>query len=131
MKMKTDFITNSSSCAFIFLGFEMKKNKISFIELIKKFFNDVDLENYTEDKYEELFYELVEKNSDFDILYDTEQGAPSDDIFLIGYDIMNISETNLQEEGIEISKYSKNLKQLQDKFGSTIPVKIYGLVKMC
>jgi len=129
MKIKIDFVTNSSSCSFIFLGFEKKKKDIQIIDLIKKIYPKEKISmNSTDKELFEILYNL-RKNENIIVLTDTEEGAISDDSFLIGYKLFEYNDED--EMGVEFLHLIINLKKLKKEFNVKNSIKIYGLIRCC
>jgi len=117
MKIRTGFVSNSSTSSFILLGYTIPKNNISQEELMNlvyldeipkgKVWNECD-----EDEKYDIMCELSE--SGICIVNYMEDGAPDDDTFVVGYRQLLDIEDEYEEEPILdiISKVEKIGKRL-------------------
>lgn len=151
MKTKLTFVTNSSTCSFVFLGFELLKNNISYKDLIDYIFpgnrskmevdwkegetQQLSLPFFTDDDYKEMFQEGIwsDQQGEFEVLDDTEQGAPNDNVFLIGFTLMSVDEYEISEGMTvrELTEVIDDVKKIKSKMGFQGDIKLYGSIKMC
>jgi len=151
MKAKNDFITNSSSCSFVFLGLEVVKKvnyKILLTTLYEDQIDEIEAQYkelsepklfLDEDDYKKIFKFItrygdikVSHNNDITILSDIEDGAPEGKT-LVGFGLMDIDDCGNPEKvsGYDLSKKILILENLREKLGLDEPASIYGTTRMC
>ena len=111
MKIKTNFVTNSSSCSFVMIGWHIKKSDIkNFDKFIEKL--EVD--------YPELY------------TGDEDMGAENG-CFLIGKHIGDIDndEPDFIQINFEDLLNDNDLERFNQEFGSLGPIKLIGSVRLC
>jgi len=138
MKRRVGFVSNSSSCSFVVLGYKIPKNyniitKIvkvlypeKFTEYVKKYgdrFTDID----------ELSREFILDNDIFELLDNDECGYDSDDFMVIGETIMEGDEIETDEIEIDISEYKpyKNIVKVLDDQNIDYKKILLTGIKMC
>lgn len=124
MKIRTGFVSNSSTSSFIIAGVPLKNLGVSEEELIKKI-NEVFNEKNEED--DELYEALAAHGID-------EVGG-NEGCFIIGKEIVSFSDESGIEE-IELSQEQINqafyeVAEFLKKLGFTNKVKLYGGVESC
>jgi len=152
MKIKIDYITNSSSCAFVFLGFELEKTEENFeklISLFKDLYNNKitnkikkQLKDHTiESKYRFLeLYDNIEKfvinRKDIQIISNTDDGATNEITMLIGYILHKVDEEDYYVKPL-ISN-SDDFNRMLDRLNFIINylqknkrINIYGGMRQC
>ena len=137
MKIRTGFVSNSSSSSFIVKGFALPKEDFNYkkmIEIMDKFEFDYgdDLE---EDNIKDIFYnyfiqELEDKKM-FMSLY-TEDGSPDDDTIIIGELLAEIDyEEGYLETSVLDLETSPKLDEIKEKMEIDSPIKIIVGTRCC
>lgn len=128
MKIKSDFITNSSTCNFILLGFEVETKA-------KKYCNEVDvLRTLFPDKHIDKIHDMSKDvNITWHILCGTDCGAIDDKSAIVGFLLYEFdTETCDGEVGkIELIKLKEAQEELSKKFGSERDYKLIFATRMC
>lgn len=128
MKIKSDFITNSSTCNFILLGFEVETKA-------KKYCNEIDvLQALFPYKPIDEIHDMSENiNITWHILCGSECGATDDKSALVGFLLYEFeTETCDGEVGkIHLSKLKEAQEELSRKFGSGRDYKLIFATRMC
>lgn len=125
MKIKTSFITNSSTCNFVLLGFKVKTavvtDEMSYNDILRLVF-----QNETDEEINEIEKQL---SSNF-FLVSEEAGAPDDHSILVGVPIF-VFDSDCEESGEEdLRVISENKRHLKTTFGAR-DYKLYFGSRMC
>ena len=123
MKKKLDFVTNSSSCAFIFIGWEIEKKENTLKELTKKFGYEWDDECNDYENLHEYY------NGDVGIKFgDGENGLAEGKIFIGIHNTLDDdswgSENYTIEDVYKLDDKLKEMFKLED-------IKIISGMRMC
>ena len=150
MKIKRTFVTNSSTCSFVFLGFELPKDKTNYKDLIDYIFpnkrsemeknwkksenQQQSLPIFTDYDYQEIFREYIcdYSENEFEVLDGIDAGALNDDSFIIGFTILTIEEYETTEMDVmELTEKINDVTNIKNKLGVKGDTKLYGSIKMC
>lgn len=124
MKIRTGFVSNSSSSSFVLLGYVLPKNEYSIVDVVQKVFpvkllDKVAYEEYckdwnecTKDELSQLHYLLIDK-SNIRIMSNTDDGAPDDDTIVVGRLLMSSSNDDYCLEN-KVEDFSDRLSEVQD-----------------
>jgi len=120
MKLRSCFITNSSSTSFVMIGWAVDFPDVYSRqkELVSKVFG-VDLEKLSDEETEDLFYELRHLGyNGLSFQIGEEHGAPDDDTILVGMrvSLMNDELIEYREEKFSIKELKEVLNIARDKF---------------
>lgn len=137
MKIRTGFVSNSSSSSFVVKGFLLSKedfNHNKMIEIMDKFEFDYG-DNLEEDNIKDIFYnyfldELRDKK--MFMSYYEEDGSPDDDTIIIGELLADIdsSEGYIPTTVID-TEPSPKLDSIKEKMGIDSPIKIIVGTRCC
>lgn len=89
MKTRNGFVSNSSSCSFVLIGYEVPKEEINLHSLYRFLFEAKPQypEADDQDDFEDMMYEgIMDKLDDLDLFYsnNTDMGSPKDGICIFG-----------------------------------------------
>ena len=142
MKIRTGFVSNSSSSSFVVLGFSIKKeNNFSLknfeLEVIDKVLNipfeDIPIGNNNYDR-EDYIYNLLyaaDNSNSFIILSDTENGSPDDETIVLGIEIAEGDDSDFRGLDEEVESIIDKVKEAAKKLGfSDKKIKIFAGTKM-
>ena len=137
MKIRTGFVSNSSSSSFVVKGFLLPKedfNHNKMIEIMDKFEFDYG-DNLEEDNIKDIFYnyfldELRDKK--MFMSYYEEDGSPDDDTIIIGELLADIdsSEGYIPTTVID-AEPSLKLNKIKEKMNINSPIKIIVGTRCC
>ena len=121
VKIKADFVTNSSTTSFVFAGFEVDKDN----EMVSE------VEKQLREMEETGDYDSVMVNG-VEVLTCMEDGALSDDRYLVGYTLGEIDDEGYtKKDGQNFSKVLEKILDLCCIFEYEFEdVKIYSRVRM-
>jgi hypothetical protein len=141
MKIRTGFVSNSSSSSFVAIGFNLKNTGFSTIEILKKLgwdaevkykeFEDKDkytLEDFVSDYRWEAFDELGLR-----FLNNTEDGVREGDKVICRF-IAETSDDYFEQEAINIGTFMNkfgDLEELRKKIVPDIEMQLYTGTRMC
>jgi len=127
MKQKTDFVTNSSSCSFIFVGWIFNKEEGKVKELMEMFGSKYDPEfSDSENIYE--VYEIDNNNGPDIVIGDYDNGLNEDKIYVGNHN--RVSEDDTME--LSIQDIIDSNKEVKDKEGfDPKDIKIVSRIMMC
>ena len=127
MKRKLDFVTNSSSCAFIFIGWKLDQTLENVMKLNDVFKLGVDIKN--DSNIEEILSELGEKEG-IDILWGElgEEGLESDCIYFGFHNWSSSDDYEAQELDINLSDLKP---ETMDPEFSMDKIKVITGMRMC
>lgn len=125
MKIKTSFVTNSSTCNFVLLGFKVKTDEVacemSYNSILKLVF-----QNETDEEINEIEKQLSSNL----FLVSEEAGAPDEYSILVGVPIF-VFDSDCEESGEEdLRVISENKRHLKTTFGAR-DYKLYFGTRMC
>lgn len=135
-KIRTGFVSNSSSSSFVLKGFVLSKNSFTFedkLNIMYKFgFNYKKYDKYINEKdIDKIFYyEFRDHISDnIALLQDVEDGAPDFDTIVIG-EMLSNCEDYLPEMVID-TDLTPTLQQIKEVFNINDSVKIVCGTRCC
>jgi len=138
MKIK-QFVTNSSSCNFVLLGYEIpikrKQNEDLTLSskrtVLKKFYRNRNTDNLPPDKIERLFEELFSNHLPV-IKVNEEFGAPNSHTILIGPELFNSdSEEDPEPASISLEILSKWIDDVKSEYNFEEEPKLFFGTKAC
>lgn len=125
MKIKTSFITNSSTCNFVLLGFKVKTavvtDEMSYNDILRLVF-----QNETDEEINEIEKQL---SSNLFLTRD-EEGAPDEYSILVGAPIF-VFDSNCEEAGEEDLGIINNTKRHLKTIFGVRDYKLYFGTRMC
>jgi len=133
MKIKTNFVTNSSTCNFVMIGFhintEKENYKMSEQEIIECIINDENIKIENIDEIEN----IIEEANDFHILRSGEDGTPNDNTIIIGYHLATYSSDNYDwsKQQINLNALTDIISELRKKFGYNGEMNLYFSTRLC
>ncbi len=134
MKIKTDPVTNSSTCNFVMVGYEIpiKRNADGNLSLSskRKVVESFDSRTYHLTRSEiEFEFENISRHGS-EIKIDDERGAPDEKTVLVGCEIFNWeSDTNVGSASIE--SLLENIKTVKAEYNFKEEPKFYFGTRMC
>lgn len=125
MKIKTSFVTNSSTCNFILLGFKVKTVVVSW----EMSYNDI-LKLVFQNETDEEINEIEKQLSNRFFLVGGEAGAPDEFSILVGEPIF-VFDSNHEEGSEEDLKIIKEIKRHLKTIFGVRDYKLYFGTRMC
>ena len=102
MKIRQSFVSNSSTCSFVVLGYEIPKEQLNLKNIYEQLFDEKPDEILLESEGE-LLMDISEEFSSkgYELITNVEEGAPNDNTVLFGvgsrveegdYEVLNVQE---------------------------------------
>jgi len=138
MKIK-QFVTNSSTCNFVLLGYSIPIKRKSNEELtlnskrrvLNKFYHNINAGNLPSNKVEELFEELF-LNHLHVIKVNEEFGAPNSETILIGPELFNwATEGDSDSASISLEDFSKDIDDVTSTYNFKEEPKLFFGTRSC
>lgn len=135
MRIKSSFVTNSSTCAFVMAGIPIKED-FNYIEMAKHFLGDKFDPAYwekIEDSYDALEVLRYTFDIDIDVLEGSDDGVPTGYSAIIGRKIADFSDDEgITEQELPFSEILEFLDDLSKKLGlEDIKPKLFCGMRMC
>lgn len=137
MKIRSGFVSNSSSSSFVVKGYLLPKDNFDYnkmIEIMDKFEFDYG-EDLDEDTIKDIFYwEFTDMLSSKDIYIgtNTEDGCPDDDTLMIGELLAEADDEGGYFDTMVLDlENSPSLEDLKEKLDINAPIKIIVGTRCC
>lgn len=137
MKIRSGFVSNSSSSSFVVKGYLLPKDNFDYnkmIEIMDKFEFDYG-EDLDEDTIKDIFYwEFTDMLSSKDIYIgtNTEDGCPDDDTLMIGELLAEVDDEGGYFDTMVLDlENSPSLEDLKEKLDINAPIKIIVGTRCC
>lgn len=123
MKLRADFVTNSSTASYVVLGFKIKDGEFDYARALKKL-GVTDVE-------EAVFWDAL-YGLDCAVLHGREDGLPSDDEHVVGKYIAYFSDDGYADPAeIRLRNVFKPVRDLRERLGLITRIKLYIGTKSC
>lgn len=137
MKIRSGFVSNSSSSSFVVKGYLLPKDNFDYnkmIEIMNKFEFDYG-EDLDEDTIKDIFYwEFTDMLSSKNIYIgtNTEDGCPDNDTLMIGQLLAEVDDEDGYFETMVLDlENSPSLEDLKEKLDINAPIKIIVGTRYC
>ena len=137
MKIRSGFVSNSSSSSFVVKGYLLPKDNFDYnkmIEIMNKFEFDYG-EDLDEDTIKDIFYwEFTDMLSSKNIYIgtNTEDGCPDDDTLMIGELLAEVDDEDGYFDTMVLDlENSPSLEDLKEKLDINAPIKIIVGTRCC
>jgi len=126
-KIRTGFVSNSSSCSFVVMGYKIPKDKSTLYMLLTKLYptewkeyvlnhvfkegETVDMDNIP-DLHEHLQEFMYDYNREYDIYTDGEDGYESDTHMVVGNEIASGDDYALDSTEHKVDHFDQDLEKL-------------------
>lgn len=123
MRIKADFVTNSSTCSYVFAGWECEINE-EFIEDVFQVLSRIAQEDLSKqfEKTQSGLIDMLYEFAQFDILHGSDNGVPDNNCVYIGKELMSLS-----DDDYDVTTVIKDMHTIEEEYDTLSNLRRDGL----